>query len=149
MPFYWLLEFYILDTWKVISGHVPTCDALLYCVSSLRNQAASTMNWYLISHSVTLSVHVVLALIKPCAWPLTGNLSCICHWYDLNRVRTRGFESHDLPKRETDNYQYLSWIFQFKSSQFYVCVWFFNVILLTLNVFSTPWVYILTNCISI
>ena len=46
----WLLEFYILATYRVISGWVPTCDSVhswqLYIAALLGNQAADTMTRY-------------------------------------------------------------------------------------------------------
>ena len=51
----WLLEFYVLATFKDISGQVPTCGSvrswLLCCAAPFRNQAAGAMTRYIRTQS--------------------------------------------------------------------------------------------------
>ena len=60
----WLLEFYILATFKVLSGRVTTCGSVyswcLYSVAPLGDWATNTMIQYL-SHNI-LTLSQVLAL---------------------------------------------------------------------------------------
>ena len=111
----WLV---VLATSKAILGRVPTSlFCLLVCSFSfnvlatsqdgyyiaalLRNQVAGNMTQY-----PTHSHYPDTKLTSPCPtllMPSTTwencNYNILIHWFDSARVRTRGFESHDLTDR--------------------------------------------------
>ena len=85
-----------------------TCDSahswLLYSAVPLGDQTVSTVTLYPTqSHYPDIepsSRCPILIMLR--AWLGSDKDNFLCHWFDLIRVRTCGFESSYLPKRETD-----------------------------------------------
>ena len=77
---------YILATFKVISGHVPTCNSVhswwLYSVAPLGDQAISILTWYPtpLSHICTQCIHTYMYIMYP--YRYVRNISRrICVYY--------------------------------------------------------------------
>ena len=101
-----LLLFYVLPISKVIEW-VPTSDSAhswwLYSAAPLWNQTTSTMNWYPTqSHCPDTEPTSPCPILTMQSNWFSSDRFKSCHWFDSTRVWTQGFESHDLPKWETD-----------------------------------------------
>ena len=102
------LLFYILATFKVISGWVLICDSAhswwLYSASPLGKQAISTMTWF-----PTQSHYLDAEPTSPCPILImqitrlgSNKYQFVNHSFVSTALRTCAFESHDLPRRELD-----------------------------------------------
>ena len=101
-----MLEYYILTTSKFIEGPVvvTVCTHDESSAATLGNQVIGKMTQYPTQseYSVTEPASSCSILIMQSAWLRSDRYKFLIYWFDSTRVRTRGFESFDLPKWETD-----------------------------------------------
>ena len=97
MPLYSLLVcllFYILATFKVISGCVPTCDSAhswwLYSAAPLGYQTASTVTWYPTQshYHDTEPTSPFPILIMPSTCLGSNKHKFLSHWFDSTMLST-------------------------------------------------------------
>ena len=102
-----LLLFYILVTFKAISGWVPIYDSehlwWLYSAAPLGGQTASTMTWYSNqSHNrVTEPTSPCYILIMPSDWLLRSDkYQFFSHWFDSTRVWIHEVQNSQFSQNE-------------------------------------------------
>ena len=104
----WMLQFYALATSKVIYGWVPTCVSIpswqLHSVIHWETRASAAWPDIPLSR-ITLTLSELVLAYSNNAERLVRKqqvLLFLSHRFNLTMVQVYGFESHDLPKRETD-----------------------------------------------